>query len=154
MKDVDVYVKSVLKVVHRLHTRIFRTQTNISKLLEMMYTWAMEPVLQRDPKNNYLLAISEKDQRLRKRYELVETTARELDQVLEDNYKAIFDLLPESEYDDSGIDGDDGLCSSQNIIKFLELYITFFNCHFENYFFTQIWKRSKIRPISKDTINK
>ena len=93
------YIETLLSLLKKLHSRVFRAQENIEKLLKTMYEWAMIPVLDRkDFKDENLLAIGERKDRFAKRYSEIEQAAEEIKRVLDENYKLFFDLLPESEY--------------------------------------------------------
>lgn len=105
--EVPEYIGNLLDLVRKLHSRIFYAQENIDTLLRTIYSWAMFPILERkDFKDENLLAVSERDEIFQKRYNQIEHANRELNRVLDENYKLFFDLLPDSVYekDDSELD--------------------------------------------------
>lgn len=60
----------------------------------------MSPILERkDFKDENLLAVNERDETFQKRYNQIEYANRELNRVLDENYKLFFDLLPDSVYE-------------------------------------------------------
>lgn len=86
--------------VRKLHSRIFRAQENIGALLRMIYSWALSPILERkDFKGENLLAVGERDENFQKRYGQIERAVKELNRVLDENYKLFFDLLPDPWYE-------------------------------------------------------
>lgn len=101
MSEVPEYIDSLLSVVRRLHSRIFRAEENVDALLRTIYsTWALLPVLRRkDLKEESPLALNEREERFQKRYAQIEDAANELNRILSENYKLLFDLLPHSVYD-------------------------------------------------------
>ena len=93
------YIDGLLHKVRKLHFRVFRAQENVSNLLKIMYTWAMLPVLTRkDQRNENLLSISDREEKFSNRYNEIERIASNITDILSENYKLFFDLLPESEY--------------------------------------------------------
>lgn len=68
--------------------------------MDRMYSWAMMPVIYRkDARDEYLMGISDKDDKFAERFAEIQATAELLEEVLKENYKLFFDLLPESAYD-------------------------------------------------------
>lgn len=68
----------------------------------------MSPILERkDFKDENLLAVSERDENFQKRYNQVEDASKELNRVLDENYKFFFDLLPDSVYEKKEIELDE-----------------------------------------------
>lgn len=105
--EVPEYIDNLLDLVRKLHSRIFYAQENIDTLLRIIYSWAMSPILERkDFKDENLLAVSDRDENFQKRYNQIEHANRELNRVLDENYKLFFDLLPDSVYekDDTELD--------------------------------------------------
>ncbi|XP_076387377.1 dynein beta chain, ciliary-like [Megachile rotundata] len=100
-EEVPEYIANLLKITRKLHARVFRAQENLKTIMDRLYSWAMMPVIYRkDARDENLLAIADKDDKFKERYEEIEATAIELDRVLKENYKLFFDLLPEDAYDD------------------------------------------------------
>jgi len=97
---VPEYIADIMNVVRRLHSRIFRSQENVTRLRKMIYSWALLPVLMRkDMKDENLLALAEREENFQKRYKQIEHVVAELDRILDENYKLFFDLLPDWVYD-------------------------------------------------------
>lgn len=68
----------------------------------------MSPILERkDFKDENLLAVGERDENFQKRYNQIEYASKELNQVLDQNYKLFFDLLPDSVYEKDEIELDE-----------------------------------------------
>lgn len=108
--EVPEYISNLLALVRKLYSRIFRAQGNIAALLRMIYSWALSPILQRkDLKDENLLAVAERDEAFQRRYDKIEQAARELSRVLNENYKLLFDLLPDSAYERSEFESDEGI---------------------------------------------
>ena len=77
--------------------------------MNQMYAWAMMPVVYRkDAKDENLLSLADKDDRFAERFAEIEATAEQLDQVLKENYKLFFDLLPNNIYDKEELELLDG----------------------------------------------
>lgn len=94
--------------MQKLHFRIFRAEENIASLLRTIYSWALTPILERkDFKSENLLALNERDENLQKRYDQITYAAKELNRVLDENYKLFFDLLPDSLYKKSEFELDE-----------------------------------------------
>lgn len=105
--EVPKYIDNLLGLVRKLHSRILYAQENINTLLRMIYAWAMSPILERkDFKDENLLAVGERDENFQKRYDQIEQAGRELNRVLDENYKLFFDLLPDSVYEKDEIELD------------------------------------------------
>ncbi|XP_014471080.1 PREDICTED: dynein beta chain, ciliary-like [Dinoponera quadriceps] len=103
--EVPEYIGNLLALVRKLHSRIFRAQGNIAALMRMIYSWALSPILQRkDLKDENLLAVAERDEAFQKRYDKILQAVRELSRVLNENYKLLFDLLPDSMYEGDELD--------------------------------------------------
>ncbi|XP_015187538.1 PREDICTED: dynein beta chain, ciliary-like [Polistes dominula] len=103
--EVPEYVEQLLNVTRKLYIRIFKVQENINGLLKMIYSWALVPVLERkDLKEDNLLAIGEREEHFAKRYEEIELVVKELNRVLKENYNLLFDLMPESTYEENETD--------------------------------------------------
>ncbi|XP_018352750.1 PREDICTED: dynein heavy chain 9, axonemal-like [Trachymyrmex septentrionalis] len=103
--EVPEYINNLLNLIRMLHSRIFYAQENINTLLRMIYTWAMSPILERkDFKDENLLAVGERDEKFQKRYNQIEQANRELNRVLDENYKFYFNLLPDSVYEKDEIE--------------------------------------------------
>lgn len=93
------YVENLLSFIRKLHSRVIRGQDNITKLIKMIYEWAILPVLERkDSKIENLLDIEEREEKFKKRYNFIEATNSEIKRILDENYKLYFNLLPESAY--------------------------------------------------------
>lgn len=98
--EVPEYIGNLLSLVQKLHSRIFYAQENIAALLRMIYSWAKSPILERkDFKDENLLAVGERDENVQKRYNQIKHASRELNRILDENYKLFFDLLPDSVYE-------------------------------------------------------
>lgn len=98
--EVPEYIGNLLGLVQKLHSRIFHAQKNVAALLRMIYSWAMSPILERkDFKDENLLAVGERNENVQKRYNQIKHASRELNRVLDENYKLFFDLLPYSVYE-------------------------------------------------------
>lgn len=98
--EVPEYIDNLMNSVRKLHSRIFRAQENVGALLRMIYSWALSPILERkDFKSENLLALGERDENFQKRYGQIERAVRELNRVLDENYKLFFDLLPDLWYE-------------------------------------------------------
>lgn len=94
------YIDNLLKIIWKLHSRLFRAQNNLKNIMNNMYTWAMIPVIYRkDTRDENLLSLIDKDDRFAERFAEIESTAEQLEQILKENYKLFFDLLPEQFYD-------------------------------------------------------
>ncbi|XP_011494831.1 PREDICTED: dynein beta chain, ciliary-like [Ceratosolen solmsi marchali] len=94
--DVAEYVEKLHDIVTTLHQRIFLAQDNLAKLFSRLNSWAKTPVIKRkDNKVNKLLAIGDRKEIFKKRYDLISSDAEEIDRVLELNYKLYFDLIPD-----------------------------------------------------------
>jgi len=105
--EVPEYIDNLLSLIRKLHSRIFYAQENINTLLRMIYAWAMSPILERkDFKDENLLAVNERDENFQKRYNQIERANRELNRILDENYKLFFDLLPDSVYEKDEIELD------------------------------------------------
>lgn len=103
------YIGNLSGLVRRLHSRIFRAQENVAALLRAIYSWALTPVLRRrDLKDENLLAVGERDESIQKRYVQIERAVAELNRVLNENYKLLFDLLPYSLYEKDEYELDEG----------------------------------------------
>jgi len=67
----------------------------------------MSPILERkDFKDENLLAVSERDENFQKRYNQIKYARKELNRILDKNYKLFFDLLPDSVYEKDEIELD------------------------------------------------
>lgn len=76
----------------------------------------MVPILERkDLKEENLLAIGEREEKFAMRYQEIELVAKELNRVLEANYKLLFDLMPQSIYEEEEVDPDLGKYKEQLI---------------------------------------
>ncbi|XP_047352693.1 dynein beta chain, ciliary-like [Vespa velutina] len=105
--EVPEYIEQLLNLTRKLYIRIFKVQENISALLEIIYSWALIPILERkDLKEENLLAIEEREEKFAKRYQEIELVVKELNHVLEENYKLLFDLMPQSIYEEDDVDLD------------------------------------------------
>ncbi|KAG5306381.1 DYHC protein, partial [Pseudoatta argentina] len=103
--EVPEYISNLLDIIRKLYLRIFYAQENINTLLRMIYTWARSPILERkDFKDENLLAVCERNENFQKRYDQIEQASRELNRVLDENYKLFFDLLPDSVYEKDEIE--------------------------------------------------
>ncbi|KAK1137302.1 hypothetical protein K0M31_001815 [Melipona bicolor] len=99
-EEVPEYIDNLVKMIWKLHARVFRAQRNLSNIMNQMYAWAMMPVVYRkDTKDENLLSLADKDDKFAERFTEIETMAEQLDLVLKENYKLCFDLLPENVYD-------------------------------------------------------
>lgn len=109
LTEVPEYIGNLLAMMRKLHSRVFRAQRNIAGLMRMVHSWMLTPILQRkDLKEENLLAVAERDEAFRKRYDKVEQAAGELSRVLSKNYKLFFDLLPDSVYERNELEMDEG----------------------------------------------
>lgn len=109
--EVPEYVGNLMGSVRKLHSRIFRAQENVGALLRMIYSWTLSPILERkDLKSENLLALAERDEHFQKRYGQIERAVRELNRVLDENYKLFFDLLPDAWYEKDEFEWDE--CNS------------------------------------------
>ncbi|EGI59469.1 Dynein beta chain, ciliary [Acromyrmex echinatior] len=103
--EVPEYISNLMDIIRKLYLRIFYAQENINTLLQMIYTWAMSPILERkDFKDENLLALGERNENFQKRYDEIEQASRELNRVLDENYKLFFNLLPDSVYEKDEIE--------------------------------------------------
>lgn len=110
------YVEQLLNLTRKLYIRIFKVQENINALLEIIYSWALIPILERkDLKEENLLALEEREEKFAKRYQDIELVVKELNRVLEENYKLLFDLMPQSIYEEDDMDLD--LCKYEEQIN-------------------------------------
>lgn len=116
MIEVPEYIGNLLSLLRRLHSRVFRAQENIATFLRTIYSWALSPVLERkDFKDENLLALAERDDTFQKRYKQIEYSSRELNRILDENYKLFFNLLPDWIYERDEFELDEGkenLCFS------------------------------------------
>lgn len=93
------YIETLLNIVKSVYFRMTKAKANIENLYKMIYDWAMLPVIQRkEMKAENLLAINERKEKFAKRYSNIAKAAKEINNILEENYKLYFNLLPESFY--------------------------------------------------------
>lgn len=85
----------------------------------------MSPILERkDFKDENLLAVSERDENFQMRYNQIEYARKELNRVLDKNYKLFFDLLPDSVYEKDEIELDKSNFYLLLVLKAIDFYIT------------------------------
>ncbi|KAK0087408.1 hypothetical protein PV325_001063 [Microctonus aethiopoides] len=104
------YIETLLNIVKSVYFRITKAKANIENLNKMIYEWAMLPVIHRkEMKAENLLAINEREEKFAKRYSKIAKAAKEINNILEENYKLYFNLLPESFYiqDEFEVTGDE-----------------------------------------------
>lgn len=119
--EVPEYVRNLLGLVRKLHARIFYAQENINTLLRIIYSWTMIPILERKEfKDENLLAVNERDENFQKRYNQIEHATKELNRVLDENYKLFFYLLPNSVYEKDEIELDK---SNSHLLIFKDFFI-------------------------------
>lgn len=142
--------------MRKLHSRVFRAQENVSALLRMIYSWALSPILERkDFKSENLLALGERDENFQKRYSQIERAVKELNQVLDKNYKLFFNLLPDLWYEKNELELDEGnsylsvvskarlLRNETSFRKILE-YFFFKSVFFFFFFFNSLYPISRV----------
>lgn len=122
--------------------------------MNQMYTWAMIPVVYRkDAKDENLLSLADKDDKFAERFMEIEATAEQLDQVLKENYKLFFDILPENIYDKEELELLDGSYLIVFIfICFIYLFVFFYLWKLINRTFVKLFER--IYSTSLCTVHK
>ncbi|XP_076749597.1 dynein beta chain, ciliary-like [Xylocopa sonorina] len=99
-EGITEYIDNLSSITWKLHARVFRAQENLKNILDRMYAWAMMPIIYRkDAKDDNLIALTDKDDRFSERFAEIEATAEQLKQILKENYKLFFDLLPDYAYE-------------------------------------------------------
>jgi len=64
------YIKDVLQQVHNLESRLQRSKENVEQIQKLMSSWSKTPLFERmEGKHTTLLNLSDRDDRLRKRYD-------------------------------------------------------------------------------------
>jgi len=64
------YIKDVLERVHDLESRLQRSKDNVEQIQKLMSSWSKTPLFERmEGKHTTLLNLSDREDRLRKRYE-------------------------------------------------------------------------------------
>lgn len=87
------YVENLLIAIKSLHKRVFKAQSNITRILETIHSWATQPVIYRkDLKDENCLALAERKNRFEKRYAEINDTNIELKKVIRENYKLLFNI--------------------------------------------------------------
>lgn len=94
MLSVIDYMESVKALVKQLFDRIQLEQTNVKKALANIDVWANQELFERkDGKKENLIQLDDYTERVQKRYDQVRQSARELEHVVQQNYK-LFANIP------------------------------------------------------------
>ncbi|XP_034948410.1 dynein beta chain, ciliary-like [Chelonus insularis] len=97
--EVPEYIQKLFTSVRSLYFRKLKAEKNIEHLIKNIYEWAMLPILVRkDFKRENLITINGREEKFAKRYSIIEETAKEIQRILDENYKLYFNILPESAY--------------------------------------------------------
>ena len=82
--DVWEYIDKTRDLVHDLETRVQRAKDNVEKLQKVMATWSKTPLFERkEGKNESLLNLDDRTDRLKKRYAEIEAAGVQLHQLLQ-----------------------------------------------------------------------
>ena len=80
------YIQETRDKVHDLEQRVQKTKDNVEQIQKVMATWTKLPLFERkEGKNETLLNIDDRDDRLRKRYEEIAKAGEQIHNLLKDN---------------------------------------------------------------------
>nr|XP_006007896.1 PREDICTED: dynein heavy chain 11, axonemal [Latimeria chalumnae] len=91
------YVAEMNKSVHALERRVQKTKDNVEAVQAMMRTWAEHPLFtRRDNKKDTLLSVEDREDRIAKRYKLIQDDGEKIHQLVEENLQ-LFKANPTSD---------------------------------------------------------
>ena len=78
------YIKDVLEHVHGLENRLQRSKDNVEQIQKLMSSWSKTPLFERmEGKHTTLLNLSDRDDRLRKRYDDISLAGMKVHNLME-----------------------------------------------------------------------
>ena len=91
------YIESARDLVHDLEIRVQKAKDNVEKLQKIMATWSKTSLFERkEGKNESLLNLDDRVDRLKKRYTEIEAAGQQLHQLLQVSFSSFSNLLPVS----------------------------------------------------------
>jgi dynein heavy chain len=80
------YIQETRDKVHDLEQRVQKTKDNVEQIQKLMATWSKLPLFERkEGKNESLLNLDDREERLKKRYDEIEKTGEKIHGLLNDN---------------------------------------------------------------------
>ena len=77
------YIESTREKVHDLETRVQKSKDNVEEIKKIMTTWSKTPLFERkEDKNDILLMLDDREDRINKRYTDVKTCGDKVHELL------------------------------------------------------------------------